>query len=537
MDQATGHDHHFEPRVEDAALVQGLGRFVEDAPQENQAYAVFVRSPYAHARITSIDTRRRARRARRGRGADPQGAGRGRRRLGVGASADGRPQRRQADRAVPSGAGARARDACRPAGRAGGRRKPRAGAGRRRDGRGRLRGAATRSPICAPRSPRTRRSSCPRRPAISRSTGPARCRTTAAMRARSRRFSPSAAHTARVTVVNQRLVVNTMEPRGATARYDAATDRYTLRSCSQGAGPQRDQLARGHGLAAREAARHHRGCRRRVRPEDARPIRNIRACWSPRSSPAGRSPGWRRARSRSCRTSRRATPSREAELAIDAKGKFLALRVKHLAAMGGYIGVPGAHIQTNNFSRCFPGMYAIPRIQVDVQCVFTNTVPTGPYRGAGRPEANYALERLVDEAARVTGIDPVRLRRRNLIRAEGHSLQDRGRHDLRLGRFRADPRQGAGACALRRVQEAPPRVVQARQAARHRHLVLSRALPARMPTESASLLFRGGQARPRHRRAEHRPGPRHDLSAPDRREARHSGGADRAPAWRHRSWT
>src|SRR5205085_8272056 len=78
-------------------------------------------------------------------------------------------------------------------------------------------------------------------------------------------------------------------------------------------------------------------------------------------------------------------------------------------------GSVGAHIQTNNFSRCFPGMYAIPRVRVDVQCVFTNTVPTGPYRGAGRPEANYALERLVDEAARVTGIDPIRLRRRNLI--------------------------------------------------------------------------------------------------------------------------
>src|ERR1043166_3823839 len=56
VDQATGHDHHFEPRVEDAALVQGLGRFVEDAPQQNQAHAAFVRSPYAHARIASIDT-------------------------------------------------------------------------------------------------------------------------------------------------------------------------------------------------------------------------------------------------------------------------------------------------------------------------------------------------------------------------------------------------------------------------------------------------------------------------------------------------
>src|ERR1044072_7564985 len=56
VDQATGHDHHFEPRVEDATLVQGLGRFVEDAPQQNQTHAVFVRSPYAHARITAIDT-------------------------------------------------------------------------------------------------------------------------------------------------------------------------------------------------------------------------------------------------------------------------------------------------------------------------------------------------------------------------------------------------------------------------------------------------------------------------------------------------
>src|SRR5437879_3048914 len=108
----------------------------------------------------------------------------------------------------------------------------------------------------------------------------------------------------------------------------------------------------------------------------------------------------------------------EAELAIDQKGKFLALRVKHVASMGAFLGVPGANIQTMNFSRCFPGMYAIPRIEVGVQCVFTNTVPTGPYRGAGRPEANYALERLVDEAARVVGVDPFRLRRRNLIPAK-----------------------------------------------------------------------------------------------------------------------
>ena len=82
------------------------------------------------------------------------------------------------------------------------------------------------------------------------------------------RIFAGAAHVARVTVVNQRLVVNTMEPRGATARYDAANDHYTLRSCSQGAYPQREQLDHRDGTAARAGAHHHRGRRRRVRAED-----------------------------------------------------------------------------------------------------------------------------------------------------------------------------------------------------------------------------------------------------------------------------
>jgi carbon-monoxide dehydrogenase large subunit len=106
----------------------------------------------------------------------------------------------------------------------------------------------------------------------------------------------------------------------------------------------------------------------------------------------------------------------DVELALDERGKFLALRVRHLANMGAYIGAIGANIQTVNLTRCFPGMYDIPRIDMGVRCVFTNTTPTAPYRGAGRPEANFILERVVDEAARVTGIDPVKLRRRNLIK-------------------------------------------------------------------------------------------------------------------------
>ncbi|HZC57960.1 MAG TPA: molybdopterin cofactor-binding domain-containing protein, partial [Xanthobacteraceae bacterium] len=106
----------------------------------------------------------------------------------------------------------------------------------------------------------------------------------------------------------------------------------------------------------------------------------------------------------------------EAELALDDKGKILALRIRNTANMGAYIGAVGANIPCFNFTRCLPGMYDIKRIDMATKCVFTNTIPTAPYRGAGRPEANYVLERLMDEAARVTGIDPVKLRRRNLIK-------------------------------------------------------------------------------------------------------------------------
>src|SRR5207247_7912174 len=106
----------------------------------------------------------------------------------------------------------------------------------------------------------------------------------------------------------------------------------------------------------------------------------------------------------------------EVEMALDERGKFSALRIRHIGNMGAYIGAVGANIQTVNLTRCLPGMYDIPLIDITSCCVFTNTTTTAPYRGAGRPEANFILERVIDEAARVTGIDPVKLRRRNLIK-------------------------------------------------------------------------------------------------------------------------
>ncbi len=414
MDQAADHhDHHFEPRVEDDALVRGRGRFVEDAPQENQLHGVFLRSPQAHARIKSMDIA--AARAATGVVAvlthtEMEAAG-------IGSTSVHPPLvgRNGAKLIVPF--------------------RPALAAGRvlyvgqpvalvvaesvalaqdaaeliqvdyeELDAVADLRGALqANAPQLFPEAPGNLAIDWP---------GPV---TDDGSNARKiEEIFASAAHTARVSVVNQRLVVAAMEPRGATARYNAAADHYTLRSCSQGAGPQRDQLAAMTGFPREKI---------RVISEDVGGAFGVKTAAYPEypsllvaAKITGRPVAWMSTRSEAFLSDQQARDTvTEAELALDEKGKFLALRVKHLANMGAFMGVPGAHIQTNNFSRCFPGMYAIRHIQVDVLCAYTNTVPTGPYRGAGRPEANYALERLVEEAARVTGIDPVRLRRRNLI--------------------------------------------------------------------------------------------------------------------------
>ena len=105
----------------------------------------------------------------------------------------------------------------------------------------------------------------------------------------------------------------------------------------------------------------------------------------------------------------------EAELALDAEGRFLGLRVRTLANVGAYVSSDRNLLAT--FANVFTlvGVYAFPAAHVHVSCVFTHTNPTAPYRGAGRPEAIYVIERLIDDAARELGVDPVVLRRQNLI--------------------------------------------------------------------------------------------------------------------------
>jgi carbon-monoxide dehydrogenase large subunit len=226
----------------------------------------------------------------------------------------------------------------------------------------------------------------------------------------------AATFVARIAVTNQRMAVATMEPRGATAHYDAATDSYLLRVCSQGTTAMRDPIA-----AIMDIPKE----RLRVLTDDVGGAFGLKTGPYPEyiaqlvaAKKLGRAVHWMSGRSEAFLSDNQARDLyTEAELALDKSGRFLALRVRNVANLGAYVGAVGANIPTLSFARCLPALYDIKHIDISARCAFTNTIATAPYRGAGRPEANYVLERVVEEAARVTGIDPAELRRRNLIPA------------------------------------------------------------------------------------------------------------------------
>jgi carbon-monoxide dehydrogenase large subunit len=113
----------------------------------------------------------------------------------------------------------------------------------------------------------------------------------------------------------------------------------------------------------------------------------------------------------------------EAELALDETGKFLGLKVRTIANMGGYLSTFGPNIPTNLYGLLLAGVYTTPAIHCEVKGVFTNTVPVDAYRGAGRPEATFLLERLIDIAASEMKIDKAKIRRRNMIDASQYPYQ------------------------------------------------------------------------------------------------------------------
>jgi aerobic carbon-monoxide dehydrogenase large subunit len=227
------------------------------------------------------------------------------------------------------------------------------------------------------------------------------------------------ARAARVTaleLVNNRVVVNSMEPRNAVADYDPQSDRSTLYTSTQGPHLVRDPVA-----AALKLPKEKLRCvtlnvggafgmKAFIYPEQVLVVWASRKLRRPVRWQADRSEGFLSDNQGRDHWSR-------AELAMDERGRFLGLRVETLTNLGAYLSPVGSFVPTRS-SDMVAGLYATPAIHVNVKGVCTNTVPVCAYRGAGRPEAAYLIERLVDAAARDMGMTPDAIRRLNFIAPE-----------------------------------------------------------------------------------------------------------------------
>src|SRR2546421_8459888 len=225
-----------------------------------------------------------------------------------------------------------------------------------------------------------------------------------------------AAHVTKLSFVNNRLIPNAIEPRAANAQYSRADDSYTLYVTSQNPHVERLLMtAFVLGLPEHKV--------RVVAPDVGGGFgskiylyaEETALVWA--SKRVGRPIKWTAERSESFLTDAHGRDHvTTAELALDKAGKFLALRVNTTANMGAYLSTFASCIPTILYATLLAGQYATPHIYCKVQAVFTNTAPVDAYRGAGRPEATYLLERIVELAARELRIDPPELRRRNFIR-------------------------------------------------------------------------------------------------------------------------
>jgi len=225
----------------------------------------------------------------------------------------------------------------------------------------------------------------------------------------------NAAHIARVRLVNQRIVQNSMEVRGAIGSYDKDSERYTLYTSNQNRHLLRDWIANSF---------------LKVEPTQLRVlVDDVGGGFGMKTHPyheqvlvlvaarrLGRTVRWISDRTEAFLSDLHGRDHiSDSELALDADGKFLGVRVRTIANIGAYSCSAGVSVPTQIGPKILTSVYDVPVADVEVKCVVTNTAPVGPYRGAGRPEAVYVMERLVDVAAHDLGIDPVELRRRNLI--------------------------------------------------------------------------------------------------------------------------
>lgn len=252
----------------------------------------------------------------------------------------------------------------------------------------------------------------------------------------------NAHHVTTLELVNNRLVANPMEPRAAIGEYDAADDQYTLYTTSQN--PHVIRLLMGAfvlGIPEHKL--------RVVAPDVGGGFgskifhyaEEAFCTWAAKK--VGRPVKWTSTRSEAFVSDAQGRDHvTKIELALDENGKFLALRTDTYANMGAYLSTFAPSIPTWLHGVLMAGTYTTPLIYVNVKAVFTNTVPVDAYRGAGRPEATYQLERVVDKAAREMGIDPIELRRRNFIKPDQFPYQtpvavvyDTGNYDATMDKL------------------------------------------------------------------------------------------------------
>jgi carbon-monoxide dehydrogenase large subunit len=224
----------------------------------------------------------------------------------------------------------------------------------------------------------------------------------------------SAAHVTTLTVVNNRIVVSSIEARAAISEFDTASGRWTLYANTQGGWLIKNLL----------------GPLFNTDPENFRIVtpdvgggfgmklflyaEHVLTCFAARA--LGQPVKWAADRTEAfqCDTQGRDNIT-TGELAVDADGKFLALRTRNISNMGAYLSTFAPYIPTYAGTSVLSSVYGFKAIYANILGVFTNTVPVDAYRGAGRPEANYLVERLVDAAARELKIDRIELRRRNMV--------------------------------------------------------------------------------------------------------------------------
>ena len=300
-----------------------------------------------------------------------------------------------------------------------------------------------------------------------------------------------AAHVTKLTLRNTRVVVAAMEPRAGICSFDRSTSKWTLSVPGQGVMGQKGQLVDMLGVTpdkVRIRTGHvggSFGMKGSIYPEYL--------CLAHAARALGRPVKWTDERSGSFMSDQHGRDHEmTAELALSAEGKFLALRVTGYGNMGAYLATMGPQPPTMNVVRNVCSVYAIPLLEVSTKIVFTNTSSVGPYRGAGRPEANYYMERLIDTAARETGIDRLELRRRNHIKPSEIPYKNTAQMTVDSGDF--------GAIFEKALKEAdvanfPERKRQSKAKGKLRGLGIGSYLEVTAPPnkESGGIRFEGGK--------------------------------------------